>query len=584
MIGLVMAPSRELALQIHSEAKKFCKKLGMRSACIYGGVGVPQQIGELKRGAEVIVATPGRLIDILATNCGKVTNLKRCSFLVLDEADRMFDMGFEPQIMKIIDNIRPDRQTVLFSATFPRSVESAARKILKRPLEVLVGARSVVCDDVTQLVEVREKDSRFKRLLELLGVWVDKGRILVFVDTQKTCDLLWEELSKAGYKGLPLHGGVDQSDRHSFIEQFKKGEVDLLVATSVAARGLDVKNLKLVVNFDCPNHLEDYVHRAGRTGRAGAKGTAVTFITPEQSMYAPDLVKALKDSKQEIPEDLQQLADAQMKAKKEGTAKMHGSGFGGRGFKFDEEEESKRNSAIKQQKIAYGVVDEADDDDDDKKSEESTEKAIEREAKALGVTREELRQAAERYMDPSAMKDNEDSDESSSPSTTTSTPVPVVQPSLSGSDAARSAFEQIKANSGSTGKTRIDIEAAKRKAKLFAMAVNMNMSKGSGTDMKVNEFHRELEINDYPQQARWKVTHKDALAHITEWTGCAVTVKGVFYPPGKQPKQGDEPKLFLFIEGASEESVSSARSEIKRILIDASALAHPERTGKYSVT
>ena len=221
----------------------------------------------LQRGAEIIVCTPGRMIDMLAANSGKVTNLKRVTYIVLDEADRMFDMGFEPQVMRIIENVRPDRQTVMFSATFPRQMEALARRALNKPIEVQVGGRSIVCKEVEQHVVVLEDDQKFLKLLELLGIYQEQGSIIVFVDKQENADTLLKDLLKAGYPCLSLHGGVDQYDRDSTITDFKSGRAKLLVATSVAARGLDVKHLILVVNYDCPNHYEDYVHRCGRTGR-----------------------------------------------------------------------------------------------------------------------------------------------------------------------------------------------------------------------------------------------------------------------------------------------------------------------------
>ncbi|KAK9701196.1 pre-mRNA processing RNA-helicase, partial [Basidiobolus ranarum] len=168
-IAVIMTPTRELAVQIHKECKHFLKALNLRAVCAYGGSPIKDQIADLKRGAEIVVCTPGRMIDLLSANSGRVTNLRRATYLVLDEADRMFDMGFEPQVMKIVNNVRPSRQTVLFSATFPRQMEALARKILKKPLEITVGGRSVVCEDVTQIVEVREDSTKFLRLLEILG-------------------------------------------------------------------------------------------------------------------------------------------------------------------------------------------------------------------------------------------------------------------------------------------------------------------------------------------------------------------------------------------------------------------------------
>jgi ATP-dependent RNA helicase DDX46/PRP5 len=235
------------------------------------------------------------MIDLLTANSGRVTNLKRVTYVVLDEADRMFDMGFEPQVMKIVNNIRPDRQTVLFSATFPKQMDSLARKILLKPLEITVGGRSVVAAEIEQIVEVRVEDTKFNRLLEILGQMYNEDpecRTLVFVDRQEAADNLLRELMRKGYLCMSLHGGKDQ-------------------VTSVAARGLDVKQLKLVINYDAPNHMEDYVHRAGRTGRAGNKGTCVTFITPEQERYSVDIYRALKASNVTIPKDLEELANGE---------------------------------------------------------------------------------------------------------------------------------------------------------------------------------------------------------------------------------------------------------------------------------
>jgi ATP-dependent RNA helicase DDX46/PRP5 len=214
--------------------------------------------------------------------------------------------------MKIVGQIRPDRQTVLFSATFPRQMEALARKILRKPLEITVGGRSVVAAEIEQIVEVREESTKFNRLLEYLGRLTNEdedARILIFVDRQEAADNLLRDLSLKGHICMSLHGGKDQVDRDSTISDFKSGVVRIVIATSVAARGLDVKQLKLVVNYDAPNHMEDYVHRAGRTGRAGNKGTCVTFITPDQDRYALDLVRALTASGANIPPELKAMSD-----------------------------------------------------------------------------------------------------------------------------------------------------------------------------------------------------------------------------------------------------------------------------------
>lgn len=268
--------------------------------------------------------------------------------------------------MRIIDNIRPDRQTVMFSATFPRQMEALARRILKKPIEVQVGGRSVVCKDVEQNVAVLEEDAKFFKLLELLGHYQEHGSIIVFVDKQENADILLKDLMKASYSCMSLHGGIDQFDRDSTILDFKSGRVKLLIATSVAARGLDVKQLILVVNYDCPNHYEDYVHRVGRTGRAGNKGFAWTFLTADQGRYSGEIIRALELSGATVPTDLRQLWD-QYKALQEAEGKkVHtGGGFSGKGFKFDEQEANAVKESKKMQKAALGMQDSDDEDEDE---------------------------------------------------------------------------------------------------------------------------------------------------------------------------------------------------------------------------
>lgn len=333
-IGLIMTPTRELATQIHKECKPFLKAMGLRAVCAYGGAPIKDQIADLKRGAEIIVCTPGRMIDLLAANSGRVTNLRRVTYVVLDEADRMFDMGFEPQVMKIFANIRPNRQTILFSATMPRIMDALAKKTLQSPVEITVGGRSVVAPEITQIVEVREEKEKFHRLLELLGELYNNdedARTLIFVDRQEKADDLLKDLMRKGYPCMSIHGGKDQIDRDSTIDDFKAGVIPIMIATSVAARGLDVKQLKLVVNFDAPNHLEDYVHRAGRTGRAGNTGTAVTFVTEDQEQYSVGIAKALEQSGQPVPERLNEMRKSFRDKVKTGKMK-DSSGFGGKGL------------------------------------------------------------------------------------------------------------------------------------------------------------------------------------------------------------------------------------------------------------
>lgn len=377
-VGLVMTPTRELATQIHKECKPFLKALNLRAVCAYGGAPIKDQIADLKRGAEIIVCTPGRMIDLLAANQGRVTNLRRVTYIVLDEADRMFDMGFEPQVMKILANIRPDRQTVLFSATFPRQMEALARKTLVKPVEIVVGGRSVVAPEITQIVEVRSEETKFVRLLELLGnLYADEkennDRTLVFVDRQESADGLLNDLMRKGYPCSSIHGGKDQIDRDDAIRDFKAGVIPVMIATSVAARGLDVKQLMLVVNYDAPNHLEDYVHRAGRTGRAGNTGTAVTFITPDQDRYSLDIAKALRQSGQEVSEEVQKLVDGFIEKVKSGKEKVSGSGFGGKGLERLDQE---RDAARARERKTHKTGDEGDEDEKEENKNDKNEDLI----------------------------------------------------------------------------------------------------------------------------------------------------------------------------------------------------------------
>ncbi|XP_065881587.1 DEAD-box ATP-dependent RNA helicase 42 [Euphorbia lathyris] len=566
-IGLIMAPTRELVQQIHSDIRKFSKTLGIRCVPVYGGSGVAQQISELKRGTEIVVCTPGRMIDILCTSGGKITNLRRVTYLVMDEADRMFDMGFEPQITRIVQNIRPDRQTVLFSATFPRQVEILARKVLNKPVEIQVGGRSVVNKDITQLVEVRPENQRFLRLLELLGEWYEKGKILIFVQSQDKCDALFRDMLKHGYPCLSLHGAKDQTDRESTISDFKSNVCNLLIATSIAARGLDVKELELVINFDVPNHYEDYVHRVGRTGRAGRKGCAITFISEDDARYAPDLVKALELSEQVVPGDLKALADGFMAKVNQGLEQAHGTGYGGSGFKFNEEEDEKRIAAKKAQAKEYGF-------EEDKSDSEDEDDGV---RKAGGDISRQAAFAQQLAAIANASKNT-------TPAMPTQNPATQINPttSLHGVMGLPIPGPTVVVPLPGVPLVNNDNTAKAIKA---AMNLQQNLAKIQA-DAMPEHYEAELEINDFPQNARWKVTHKETLGPISEWTGAAITTRGQYFPPGKIPGPGDR-KLFLFIEGPSETSVKKAKTELKRVLEDITnqALSLPggAQPGRYSV-
>ncbi|PHT32992.1 DEAD-box ATP-dependent RNA helicase 45 [Capsicum baccatum] len=532
-IGLIMAPTRELVQQIHSDIKKFARVMGLTCVPVYGG----------------------RMIDILCTSGGKITNLRRVTYLVMDEADRMFDMGFESRIASIVQNTQPDRQTVLFSATFPRQVEILARKVLNNPVKIQVGGRSVVKKDITQLVEVRPESDRFLRLLELLGEWCEKGKILIFVHTQEECDSLFRELIKhcyGRYGCASLHGAKDQIDRKSTIFNFKNNICNLLIATSIAARGLDVKELELIINYDVPNHYEDYVHRVGRTGRAGRKGCAITFISEDDARYAPDLVKALQLSEQVVPDDLKALADSFRAKVNQGLEQAHGTGYGGRGFKFNEEEDEVRRAAKKAQAKEYGFEeDKSDSEDDDegirKAGGDLSQQAALAQAAALDAASKASMASAATPVSIGQLLPNG--------------VLPVALPGVLGINIPGTTA--VAAGNGLPVGSARALNLRQKLAKIQA-------------DAMPEHYIAELEINDFPQNARWKATHKATLDPISEWTGAAITPRGQYAPPGKVPESGQR-KLYLFIEGPTEQSV------MKDITMQASSLRGSAQSGRYSV-
>ncbi|KAJ4960877.1 hypothetical protein NE237_020787 [Protea cynaroides] len=304
-IVLVLAPTRELAVQIQEEVAKFGLRSNIRSTCIYGGAPKGPQIRDLQAGVEIVIATPGRLIDMLEA---QHTNLRRVTYLVLDEADRMLDMGFEPQIRKIVSQIRPDRQTLYWSATWPREVEALARQFLRNPYKVIIGSADLKANrSISQVVEVMTDMEKYNRLIKLLSEMMDGSRILIFLETKKGCDQVTQQLRMDGWPALSIHGDKNQAERDWVLSEFKSGRSPIMTATDVAARGLDVKDIKCVINYDFPSSLEDYVHRIGRTGRAGATGTAFTFFTSANAKFVKDLIKILQESGQVVSPALSAL-------------------------------------------------------------------------------------------------------------------------------------------------------------------------------------------------------------------------------------------------------------------------------------
>ncbi|GAA6229888.1 ATP-dependent RNA helicase DDX42 [Lates japonicus] len=305
-IAVIVCPTRELCQQIHAECKRFGKAYSLRSVAVYGGGSMWEQAKALQEGAEIVVCTPGRLIDHVKK---KATSLQRVTYLVFDEADRMFDMGFEYQVRSIASHVRPDRQTLLFSATFRKKIERLARDILIDPIRVVQGDIGEANEDVTQVVELLLSGTdKWAWLTRRLVEFTSSGSVLIFVTKKANCEELATNLTQEGYSLGLLHGDMDQSERNKVISDFKKKNLPILVATDVAARGLDIPSIRTVVNYDVARDIDTHTHRIGRTGRAGEKGVAYTLLTSKDTTFAGDLVRNLEGANQAVSKELMDLA------------------------------------------------------------------------------------------------------------------------------------------------------------------------------------------------------------------------------------------------------------------------------------
>ncbi|KAI3472114.1 hypothetical protein Pfo_029602 [Paulownia fortunei] len=338
-LALILSPTRELSVQIHDEARKFSYQTGVRVVVAYGGAPINQQLRELERGVDILVATPGRLVDLLER--AKVS-LQMIRYLALDEADRMLDMGFEPQIRKIVEQMdmppRGERQTMLFSATFPKEIQRLASDFLSNYIFLAVGRVGSSTDLIVQRVEFVHGTDKRSHLMDLLhaqranGVQGKQALTLVFVETKKGADSLEHWLCLNGFRATTIHGDRTQQERELALRSFKSGNTPILVATDVAARGLDIPHVAHVINFDLPNDIDDYVHRIGRTGRAGKTGLATAFFNENNMSLAKSLADLMKEANQEVPDWLTRFAS---RASYGGKSRHGGGRFGGRDYRRD---------------------------------------------------------------------------------------------------------------------------------------------------------------------------------------------------------------------------------------------------------
>ena len=299
--ALILAPTRELAMQITEECKKYIMNINLNYACVYGGAPRYRQQIYLTKGIHFLIATPGRLIDFVNT---KDANLDLVSYVVLDEADRMLDMGFEPQIRTILDKMK-ERQTLMFSATWPREVRNLAADFLTDPIQVQIGSLELTANkNISQIIEFVSGQDKQNCILDFVRKLKEDQKVLIFSETKNFCDKLGEIFLSNNIEVEIMHGDKDQMQRNSSLARFKDNKVNIMIATDVASRGLDVKNIDYVINYDLPKNIDSYIHRIGRTGRAGKKGTAISYFTPDDSDIAKELIRVLKEAGQPVPEEL----------------------------------------------------------------------------------------------------------------------------------------------------------------------------------------------------------------------------------------------------------------------------------------
>jgi ATP-dependent RNA helicase RhlE len=294
--ALILTPTRELAIQVEESVKAYAKHTPLRSLVVYGGVDIKTQTPQLKTGIEILVATPGRLLDHIEQ---KTLQLNQVQVLVLDEADRMLDMGFMPDLKRILALLPKQRQTLMFSATFSNEIKKLADDFLVKPQLIEVARSNATNDNVTQKVYQVEQSSKEALLTQILKE-ADAKQVIVFTKTKITASRLSRSLERAGIAADAIHGDKTQQERIKALDAFKAGTVTALIATDVAARGLDITDLPMVINYEIPSAPEDYVHRIGRTGRAGALGVAISFVSSEEEKYLVEIEKLIK---RQIPKE-----------------------------------------------------------------------------------------------------------------------------------------------------------------------------------------------------------------------------------------------------------------------------------------
>ncbi|KAH8584605.1 Prp5p C terminal eIF4A-1-family RNA SFII helicase [Cryptosporidium sp. chipmunk genotype I] len=611
--AMIIIPTRELALQVYKQTTQLANLVDLTTNIICGGLSISHQLNKIRSGSDIVIGTPGRIIDIMALLHKKIVIFQFISFLVIDEGDRLFDMGFAPQLLSIISIIRPDRQIAIFSATFPNIIEQFTNKILHNPIQVIVGKKGQMNQNVKQYIELlNNENDQFLRLLQLLGEWAEFGLIVIFCNRQTDVDELFAKLIPFGYNCLTLHSGQDHYDRHSNLTTFSKTNMNsnppppsgqnILIATSIFSRGLHVDNILLVINFGAPHHIEDYIHRIGRTGRAGNFGTSFTLLLPNEIPQSFDLIElAMKYSNNSTsnrhiygsiqknddnngsnttpcnfgdddntiiiqPEIIQIYNELILKNKnsssissnKSSNKRIRNFGFGGKGFKFSKDEKSSLQLLKDDTKKALGLIPDT-----------------------TNITEEQI------FINPNY--DDEATNNNNLTSYTNS----------------QSYLETVQMTEAEKALQLAVINAAKLNNTCNLQKPNIISVTDHSNPNSItipNNLHQVVngrvigifEINDYPTLIRQKIVHKDIIKTINENCGVTCQVKGIYIPPDssnpstKSVHISEKKKLYIEINGPNHPKVQKAIHEINLIISSIkqqSNMIKPSfTTGKYTLS
>ncbi|KPA74799.1 putative Atp-dependent DEAD/H RNA helicase [Leptomonas pyrrhocoris] len=562
-IGLVLVPTQELAVQVFTLLEELGDACGLRCVASYGSTPLSDNIRHVKAGCELMVATPGRLLDLLTVNGGKTMTLSRVSFVVVDEADRLFDSGFMEHVTAFLKNIRPDRVVGMISATMPKELRNSVMQHLRHPVIISVGGKPTPASNVEQQFfffdeevydaskDKTEMTPRLVRLLALLGEEGGDGQnlILVFTQRKEEVDELVGQLTTLGYANrvASLYSGMDPIDREFALEHFAPGKQFILIATAVAERGLDIPYLGLVVNYRLPNHYEAYVHRIGRTGRAGRSGRAVSLFTRgKDDDIAPELVEGLERAEQHIPEELYEVAERVRTLRKSGEARYNSGFF--RGYRDAKAQRFTDRSQKQQMREA---------------------------ARAAGY---------EEFLSSSSSSDNDSDVESDENADITAVPVQSQSQVAAEEAAARNAMALTLHRGATASALTLSSAQEDRIAKALKFAEKTTAAATvSADDVTAVRFQSEYPINDLPDVVRGKLQGGSFMKSVGEETETSLVRKGVYFDPrykhSRRMKEGERP-LYLLIVGKSMEAVRAARNKLDEM--KAELLSKQTKTGSVT--